>query len=120
MSFIGGVDNRLKEAGASRHLSACWDERDPSAACLKRAKEDCTNKNGVWMGHVSGRGRSTGCNAPTKDAGLFCTKENQCQSTCVPISEVSVACACYGWTQSPKGQLFEFCTSKGIVGAHAD
>ena len=43
----------------------------------------CTSLGGQWMGTEDGRGRLTGCNLTTGDAGKTCTDSSTCESVCV-------------------------------------
>jgi len=54
------------------------------------AQSDCEKRGGRWQGTISGRGRLTGCNMPTKDGGKACTRGEDCESVCVDGK-------CYGY-----------------------
>jgi hypothetical protein len=58
-------------------------ETDPEEAA-------CVARGGRWMGRVSGRGRMTGCNLPTHDAGKACSDKADCEGPCVHRK-------CHGW-----------------------
>jgi hypothetical protein len=61
-----GVSRALQDLHAGSTSVPCWNNHNPSAACLKKAIDDCRSKDGIWYGHVKGRGRDTGCNLPTR------------------------------------------------------
>jgi hypothetical protein len=83
-----------------------WDEKRDgkwSADCKQQTcvvvamahspQSECESKGGRWEGSISGRGRLSGCNMPTKDAGKSCTKGEDCESVCTLDRK------CYGWLQ---------------------
>jgi hypothetical protein len=74
----------------------------------------CEQKGGVWLGSVSGRGRSIGCDLPTKDAGKTCSDSSQCESLCVARDLSNTNCNCYGRTIVPKGQQPDTCSFTGV------
>lgn len=55
-------------------------------------KTDCNARGGRWEGVESGRGRLTGCNLPTSDAGKKCSRAEDCQSVCLKDG------TCHGWS----------------------
>lgn len=78
-------------------VPACVKENCVAVAASNSPAADCEKKGGHWEGGISGRGRLTGCNMPTKDAGKPCTKGEDCESVC------SLDGKCYGW------QMFKGC-----------
>jgi hypothetical protein len=55
------------------------------------ARAACEKTGGRWEGTVEGRGRLTGCNLKTKDAGKACKTAEDCESVCLKSG------LCYGW-----------------------
>jgi hypothetical protein len=112
---------KLEQVHTNLTSTPCWqDPNRRSEACIRNAIEDCQSKGGIWYGHLSGRGRNTGCNLPTTDAGRPCTNRTQCQGACVPapISDTSGAgCTCDRWMMLPKGEA-TLCTEKGLQRIH--
>jgi hypothetical protein len=90
------------------------------AECIDtRAK--CEKKGGTWRGSVLGRGRSIGCDLPTKDAGNRCADSSQCETICVAHDSSNKNCSCYGRTIVPKGPQPDTCSFDGLKrGAHVD
>jgi hypothetical protein len=90
------------------------------AECIDtRAK--CEGKGGSWRGSVSGRGRSVGCDLPTKDNGKTCSDSSQCESICVAHDSTNKNCSCYDRTIVPKGLQPDTCTFGGLKrGARVD
>ncbi len=81
----------------------------------------CEAMGGRWGGVVIGRGRSHGCNLPTKDAGKKCSDSSQCESGCIAHDDSNKNCSCYEWQRYPKGHPLRYCSFKGIVyGPHVD
>ena len=58
-----------------------------------KLKSECEQRGGRWEGTQNGRGRLTGCNLPTKDAGKSCSVGEDCESVCLKDGK------CYGWSQ---------------------
>lgn len=96
-------------AGAVMSCPAWEEKRDGKwiADCKKQVcavagaphspQAECESKGGRWEGSISGRGRLTGCNMPTKDSGKACAKAEDCESVCTLDKK------CYGW------QMFKGC-----------
>lgn len=117
-----GAKKSLQHVHSQLVSSPCWNSPYLSEACLKKSIDDCQSKGGIWYGHVWGRGRDTGCNLPTKDAGKPCTSKNQCEGTCIPASGSnpnSIRCICDSRMWQPKG-LREFCTEDGVQRIEAE
>lgn len=117
-----GIAGTLQDVWTGSTSSACWQNHDPSKACLKRATDDCQSKGGIWYGHVSGLGRDTGCNLPTSDSGRPCTNKSQCEGACIPVSGSdpnSTRCICDRRMWQPKG-IMEFCTENGVQRYHVE
>ncbi len=59
-------------------------DEDADATLIKNCQDKCVQQGGQWGGVIHGRGRSPGCNEPTKDAGKICEDSSQCEAGCVP------------------------------------
>ncbi len=75
----------------------------------------CEAKGGRWGGTAIGRGRSPGCNLPTKDAGKKCSDSSQCESACIAHDASNHNCSCYQWASLGKGPQPNQCSFKGII-----
>lgn len=90
---------------------------------------ECKAKGGWWMGDRGGRGVTTGCNLPTRDAGKPCNDSAQCEGRCIPKGMTGggvnrhyppkAKCVCSRRSLQPKGHQV-FCTQHGIVSRMAD
>jgi hypothetical protein len=108
-----------EQAYSLRDEKACL--VSPSDECVARLKESCRAAKGDWLGHIKGRGRSAGCNLPTKDAGKQCQSKDQCEGACVPnwTANGGSQCVCDSKTKQLKG-FVHFCTEKGVVSRLVD
>lgn len=78
-------------------------------------------KVGNGGGVESGRGRSPGCNLPTKDAGKKCVDSSQCESVCISNDFSNANCSCYAWERLGKGRRPDMCSFAGkIIGDQVD
>jgi hypothetical protein len=111
--------NSLQSVAVNSSVAPCWAARNPSRSCLRKATDDCKSKGGDWYGHVRGRGRNTGCNLPTTDAGKPCVSGEDCEGTCIPVDENGFRCVCDKRKLQPKGAV-EFCTENGVVRLHVE
>jgi hypothetical protein len=88
--------------------------------CINTAAQ-CESKGGVWLGSISGRGRDSGCDLPTKDAGRKCSDGSQCESICVANDLSNKNCSCSARTLSRKGLQPDICSFGGLIrGAQVD
>jgi hypothetical protein len=89
-------------------VSNCVEGHCVAIEIPKSPQAECEKGGGRWEGSISGRGRLTGCNLPTKDAGKICSKGEDCESVCLNEGK------CYGWKMFKgcglfKGQKQSFC-----------
>ena len=106
-------------AGKPRTPKLCWIGSSGSylaenEVCIDTLSK-CERAHGVWLGTVDGRGRQTGCDLPTKDAGHKCADSSACTSICVAHDMSNMNCSCYGRTIVPKGQQPDECSLHGVI-----
>ncbi len=104
---------------------AAWAGTPPQIA----TQAECEAKGGFWMGSQGGRGVTTGCDLPTRDAGKPCNDSSQCEGRCIPKGLTkngvpqhafpNAQCVCSRRSLQRKGHQV-FCTKNGIISRMAD